>query len=61
MRRVLYWLDLPVFLVCAAAVYRYSSWNLRAQTGFALALAGLVHRHAARLQLARSFDVARVR
>jgi protein-S-isoprenylcysteine O-methyltransferase Ste14 len=57
MRRVLYWLDLPVFLVCAAAVYRYSSWNLRAQTGFALALAGFVLWIAARLQLGRSFAV----
>lgn len=56
--RWLAWVDLPVFLACAAAVAVFAwAWDARHVAGMALAAAGLGLWLTARLQLGKSFTV----
>jgi len=57
MKRVLYLLDVAVFLVVAAFVFSSVVWNARTLAGLALTLAGFALWMTARVQLGRSFAV----
>jgi protein-S-isoprenylcysteine O-methyltransferase Ste14 len=52
------WIDMPIFLACAAAVARFAwAWDARHVAGMSVAAAGFALWLAARLQLGGSFSV----